>query len=112
MGLSIEQTAGQAAMEHHLDTHEETARELVELGNRLADLSPEADLRDIADGLLAGAVHWWLYAHQPCDDRQCDECGPISTADLRLAELRRLLQEFAQSSDYYHTPTDHDVAHA
>ncbi|MCC5860488.1 MAG: hypothetical protein JJT93_01090 [Gammaproteobacteria bacterium] len=99
-------------MEQHLDTHEETARELVELGNRLADLSPEADLRDIADGLLAGAVHWWLYAHQPCDDRQCDECGPISTADLRLAELRRLLQEFARSSDYYHTPTDHDVAHA
>ncbi len=99
-------------MEQHLDTHEDTARELVELGNRLADLSPEADLRDIADGLLAGAVHWWLYAHQPCEDRQCEECGPISTADLRLAELRRLLQEFARSSDYYHSPTDHDVAHA
>lgn len=99
-------------MNQEPDTHDETARELVELGNRLADLKPDADLRDIADGLLAGAVHWWLYAHQPCEDRQCEECAPICTAELRVAELRRLIEEFARSSDYYHTPTDHNVARA
>jgi hypothetical protein len=99
-------------MNQEIDTHDDTARELVELGNRLADLKPDTDLRDIADGLLAGAVHWWLYAHQPCEDRHCEECAPICTAELRVAELRRLIEEFAQSSDYYHSPTDHNVARA
>jgi hypothetical protein len=94
------------------ETYDDTARQVVALGNRLADLDPDDDPRDIADGLLAGAVHWWLYANQPCEDRQCDECSSIATAELRVAEIRRLIEEFAQSSDYYHSPTDHNVARA
>ncbi|MCC5867391.1 MAG: hypothetical protein JJU27_02675 [Gammaproteobacteria bacterium] len=99
-------------MNQEPETYDDTARQLIELGNRLADRQPEADLRDIADGLLAGAVHWWLYAHQPCEDRDCEECAAICTAELRVAEIRRLIQELAQSSDYYHAPTDHNVARA
>ena len=34
----------------------------VELGNKLAEKHDNADLWDIADGLLAGAIQYWLYA--------------------------------------------------
>ncbi len=71
------------------------ARRVVELGNEVADLDQEADLWDIADGLLAGAVHYWLYAHQPCNDL-CVRMRTISSAELRLAELRKLLDELPE----------------
>jgi len=32
----------------------------VDLGNKLADRDREADVWDIADGLLAGAIQYWL----------------------------------------------------
>lgn len=89
-----------------------SARRVVELGNEIAGLDQEADLWDIADGLLAGAVHYWLYAHQPCNDPMCEDCATISSAELRLAELRKLLDEFAQDSDYFHTPNDTNVGRA
>lgn len=88
------------------------ARRIVELGNELAELDQEADLWDIADGLLAGAVHYWLYAHQPCSDPMCEDCAPIASAELRLAELRKLLDEFARDSDYFHSPNDVNVGRA
>jgi len=88
------------------------ARRVVELGNEVADLDQEADLWDIADGLLAGAVHYWLYAHQPCNDPMCEDCATISSAELRLAELRKLLDEFARESDYFHTPNDTNAGRA
>ena len=40
----------------------------VDLGNRIADTDDKADIWDIADGLLAGAVQYWLYSRQPCSD--------------------------------------------
>ena len=40
----------------------------VDLGNRIADTDQKADIWDIADGLLAGAVQYWLYSRQPCSD--------------------------------------------
>ena len=43
----------------------------VDLGNRIADMDQKADVWDIADGLLAGAVQYWLYSRQPCTDPQC-----------------------------------------
>jgi len=61
----------------------------VDLGNKLADRDKQADLWDIADGLLAGAVQYWLYSRQPCGDARCQDCMPISTAAGRMAELRR-----------------------
>ena len=65
----------------------------VNLGNQIADRDKEADLWDIADGLLAGAIQYWLYSRQPCKDPRCVECMPISTAEGRMAELQRRSEE-------------------
>ncbi|MEZ4227502.1 MAG: hypothetical protein R3B13_41570, partial [Polyangiaceae bacterium] len=75
----------------------------VDLGNKIADKDKDADLWDIADGLLAGAVQYWLYSRQPCGDPRCQDCMPISTATGRMAELKRLLEELAGESEYFHT---------
>ena len=45
----------------------------VDLGNRIADTDDKADIWDIADGLLAGAVQYWLYSRQPCSDPECED---------------------------------------
>ena len=84
----------------------------VELGNRLAEKHGNADLWDIADGLLAGAIQYWLYARQPCGKPDCEECAPISTSDLRVTELKRLAEQFAAESEYYHSPSDTNVGRA
>jgi len=91
---------------------DEAFGDTVELGNQLAADDPEADLWDIADGVLAGAIQFWLYSRQPCGDPRCEDCAPISTAEGRLAELKRLLQEFAEESEYYHSPKDSNVGRA
>ncbi len=67
---------------------------------------------DIADGLLAGAVQYWLYSRQPCGDPRCQDCLPISTAEARVEELKRLVRELAADSEYYHTPTDSNAGRA
>jgi hypothetical protein len=84
----------------------------VDLGNKLAEKDQEADLWDIADGLLAGAVQYWLYSRQPCGDPRCQDCMPISTSEGRMAELRRLIQELAEESEYFHAPTDSNAGRA
>lgn len=94
------------------NTFEEAFRLAVELGNGLAADDESAHPWDIADGVLAGAVQYWLYAHQPCGDHDCEDCAPISTAELRTAELMKLVQEFAEESEYYHAPTDTNVGRA
>jgi hypothetical protein len=48
------------------DTFDSAFTKAVDLGNRLADKDKDADLWDIADGLLAGALQYWLYSRQPC----------------------------------------------
>jgi hypothetical protein len=88
------------------------ARRAVELGNELANEDQQADMWDIADGLLAGAIHYWLYSRQPCSDPMCEDCASISTAELRMGELQKLLAEFAQGSDYFHSPHDSNTGHA
>ncbi|MGA9852018.1 MAG: hypothetical protein WBR15_03730 [Gammaproteobacteria bacterium] len=88
------------------------AQQVVELANNFADEHPEADMWDVADGLLAGAVHYWLYSRQPCDDAMCEDCAPVSTAELRQAELKKLIQQLSEESDYYHAPTDSNAAWA
>jgi hypothetical protein len=84
----------------------------VDLGNRIADTDEKADLWDIADGLVAGAVQYWLYSRQPCGDPGCEDCVSIATAEGRLRELRKLIEQFASESEYYHSPTDHNVGRA
>jgi hypothetical protein len=84
----------------------------VDLGNKIADTDQKADIWDIADGLLAGAVQYWLYSRQPCTDPECEECLAISTAESRLEELRKLMRQFAEESEYFHSPTDRNVGRA
>lgn len=91
---------------------EEAASQVVELGNRLADQDPQADLWDISDGLLAGAIHYWLYTRQPCEDPMCEDCAPVSSAEQRLTELLRQVEQMALESDYFHSPHDMTVGRA
>jgi hypothetical protein len=99
-------------MSHEPSPFDHAADEVVKLGNHLADADPSSDLWDIADGLLAGAIHYWLYAHQPCGRPDCRDCAPIATAELRLQELKRLSEELVRESGYFHAPTDRNVGHA
>ena len=84
----------------------------VDLGNKLAERDKDADLWDIADGLLAGAIQYWLYSRQPCKDPRCTECMPVSTAEGRMAEMQRLIRELSHESEYYHRPNDSNVGRA
>ena len=86
----------------------------IEIGNRLAnqEKGAEVDVWNIADGLLAGAIQFWLFSRQPCGDLHCEDCGPVSTAIGRMAALQKLLIEFAEESEYYHSPTDSNVGRA
>lgn len=82
----------------------------VELGNKLAERHDNADLLDIADGLLAGAIQYWLYARQPCGKAGCEDC--LGTAQERVEELKRLAAKYAEDSEYYHSPSDVNVGRA
>jgi hypothetical protein len=84
----------------------------VDLGNQLADHDKEADVWDIADGLLAGAIQYWLYSRQPCGDPACTDCASVSTSSARMAELKRLIEQMANESEYFHTPTDANAGRA
>ena len=105
-------TTGQRSMEEAADTFDSAFSKAVDLGNRLAGKDKEADLWDIADGLLAGAIQYWLYSRQPCGDPRCEDCVPISTADARMAELKRLIDQLAAESEYFHAPTDANAGRA
>jgi len=100
------------AGEEQETSFEEAAREAVELGNRIADDEPDSHPWDIGDGLLAGAIQYWLYARQPCDDPACEDCAPMRTAELRLAELLKQVEELARTSEYFHTPNDFGAGRA
>lgn len=91
---------------------DQAAEEVVALGNRLMDADPEADLWNIASGLLAGAVQFWLYSRRPCGDPQCEACSEVSTAEQRLRLLLEETRQSAEESDYYHSPTDSNVGTA
>lgn len=94
------------------DGYENAAQQTIELGNKLAEDHQELDPWDIADGLLAGAVQYWLYSRQPCADRRCTDCAPLRTAEDRLAEIEKLVREFAEESEYFHSPHDTNVGRA
>jgi hypothetical protein len=99
-------------MDEKFDSYEETAQQAVDLANRIADQDQNADLWDIADGLLAGAVHYWLYTRQPCEDPLCEDCISISSPDERLLELLRFVEELAKDSEYFHSAHDARVGRA
>jgi hypothetical protein len=99
-------------MTEMVNTFDAAFTKAVDLGNRIADKDKAADLWDIADGLLAGAIQYWLYSRQPCGDPRCQDCMPISTAEGRMAELKRLLDQLAADSEYFHTPADANAGRA
>ena len=99
-------------MESMADIFDSAFTKTVDLGNKMAGKDKQADLWDIADGMLAGAVQYWLYSRQPCGDQACEDCTPISTADARLAELKRLIAQLAADSEYFHAPTDSNAGRA
>jgi hypothetical protein len=88
------------------------AQRVVDLGNTLLDDDSEADDWEVASGLLAGAVQFWLFTRQPCGDPRCEECSDISTAELRMQRLIEELKLSAEESDYYHSPSDSNVGRA
>jgi hypothetical protein len=88
------------------------AEEAVKLGNRIVDENDDADPWDIASGVLAGAVHFWLYTRQPCGDPHCESCEKVSTAEQRLKLLIEEVRQSAEESDYYHSPHDANVGRA
>src|SRR5215472_11152368 len=83
------------AMSELADTFDAAFSKAVDLGNRIADKDKDADLWDIADGLLAGAIQYWLYSRQPCGDQSCQYCMPTSTGQGRIADLNRLIGQHA-----------------
>lgn len=98
--------------QHDDELFNRVAEEAVQLANRIAEADKEADVWDIASGLLAGAVQFWLYSRQPCGDPQCESCQDVSTAQQRLTELLRETRELAEDSEYYHSPNDANVGRA
>jgi hypothetical protein len=88
------------------------AEEVVKLGNRFVDDNPEADPWDVASGVIAGAVHFWLYSRQPCGDPTCESCEEVSTAEHRMRLLIEEVKQSAEESDYYHSPNDSNVGRA
>ena len=99
-------------MNDDLPPDDQAAAQAVELGNQLADADTSADLWDIADGLLAGAIQYWLYTRQPCADPACQDCAPLATAEMRLKELQRLVEELARTSEYFHSANDYGAGRA
>jgi len=85
---------------------DESAREVVELGNRILDEDASADMWEVASGLLAGAIQFWLFSRQPCDDPFCEACVEVSTAERRLRKLMDEARELAEDSDYFESTRD------
>lgn len=88
------------------------AEQVVELGNHMLEADDDADSWDVADGLLAGAIQFWLYSRQPCDDPRCENCAEVSTAELRMRKLIEEARRCAEESSYYETPFDMNVGRA
>jgi len=85
---------------------DQAASRIIDLGNRFLDEHPEADDWEVASGLIAGAVQFWLFSRQPCGDSFCESCAEISTPERRLQMLMDEMSQFAEESDYFHTPND------
>jgi len=94
------------------DEFDKAASDTIDLGNRLLDDHPDADNFEVASGLLAGAVQFWLFSRQPCKDPYCTSCADILTPEQRLKLLTEEIRQFAEESDYYHTPNDLIAGHA
>ncbi len=87
-------------------TYDQVAETIVEVANRMLDADESADIWEVASGIMAGAVQFWLYSRQPCKDPFCQTCADISTPDRRLQALLRETRILAEESDYYTSVND------
>jgi len=87
-------------------TYDQVAETIIELGNRMLDEDESADVWEVASGILAGAVQFWLYSRHPCKDPFCQACADISTPERRLAALLKESGNLAEESDYYCSAND------
>ncbi len=85
---------------------DQAAERVIELGNRMLEQDGGADAWEVASGLLAGAVQFWLFSRQPCDDPFCESCAMVSTAERRVRTLIEEARQLAEDSDYYASPHD------
>jgi len=101
-------------MQEPEDIFDAAFKRVVEMGNHLVkdEKDMEADAWDVADGLLAGAIQFWLFSRQPCGDPRCVDCEPVSTSHGRMHALQQLVRDFAEESEYFHSPTDSNVGRA
>ena len=91
---------------------DDAAEQMIELGNRLLDADTDSDRWEVASGLLAGAVHFWLYTRQPCGEPYCENCVDIDTAEKRVQELVRESRQFAEESEDFPAPLDANAGSA
>ena len=89
---------------------DEAADAVVDLGNQFTEDNVDADPWAVADGLIAGAVHYWLYAHQP--EQPVPTEDDLLSARERVEELVNLIMQSAEDSEYLHSPLDKDVGRA
>ena len=101
-----------SALEQPINDFDDAAEQVVELGNRILDNNEETDEWEIASGILAGAIQFWLYSRQPCGDPVCESCAEISTAEQRMHKLLEEARQYAEESDYFHSPHDSNVGRA
>ena len=94
------------------ETYNNAAQKLIDLANTLSSDGHSPDVHEVADGLLAGAIHFWLYSRQPCGDAFCESCAPFSDPESRLAVLHELVDELGRDSEYFHAATDTPAGHA
>ena len=87
-------------------TYDQVAEAIVELGNRMLDEDESAEIWEVASGIMAGAVQFWLYSRQPCKDPFCQACADISTPERRMAILLRETKNLAEESDYFCSAND------
>ena len=87
-------------------TYDLVAEKIVELGYRLLEEDESADIWEVASGIMAGAVQFWLYSRQPCQDPFCEACSDISSPEARLALLLRETRSLSEESDYYSSIND------
>jgi len=87
-------------------TYEQVAETIIELGNRMLEEDESAEVLEIASGMLAGAVQFWLYSRQPCEDPFCQACADVSNAERRLQALLKETHNVAEESDYLVSPQD------
>lgn len=98
--------------EEYPEGFQEAIDAVINGGNKLLESNEEPDAWDVASGLLAGAVHFWLFSRQPCSDPLCESCASVSTAEQRLARLMEEVKQHCEESEYFHTPLDRNAGSA